>query len=54
MSNVLLIRFVCFAEFLLRLFNFCLLYLFIHSFPATILDGEIKAVYIKDTERRRH
>jgi len=30
MSNVVLIRFTCFAVFLLRLFNFCLLYLFIY------------------------
>ena len=27
-SNVLLVRFVCFTAFLLRLFNFCSLYLF--------------------------
>jgi len=30
MSNVALIRFACFAVFLLRLFNFSLLYLFIY------------------------
>ena len=30
MSNVVLIRFTCFAVFLLRLFNFCLLYSFIY------------------------
>ena len=35
-SHVLLVRFVCI--FLLRSFNFCLLYLF----SATIQDGEIK------------
>jgi len=37
-SNVAPIRFVCFAVFLLRLFNFCLLYLF----SATLRGGEIK------------
>jgi len=30
MSNVALIRFVCLAVFLVRSFNFCLLYLFIY------------------------
>ena len=30
MSNVALIRFVCSGAFLLRLFNICLLYLFIY------------------------
>jgi len=34
-SNVAPIRFVCFAVFLLRLFNFCLLYLF----SATLRGG---------------
>ena len=44
MSNVALIRFVCFAVFLLRFFNFCLLY----SFSATIRDDEMK-LYIQAT-----
>jgi len=35
MSNVVLIRVVCFAVFLLRLFNFCLLHLFIRLYRIT-------------------
>jgi len=38
MSNAVLSRFFCFAVFLLRLFNFYLVYLF----SAAIQDGEIK------------
>ena len=42
MSVVALVRIVCFAVFLLRLFNFCLLY----KFSATMHDGEIKLYII--------
>ena len=42
MSVVALVRIVCFAVFLLRLFNFCSLY----KFSATMQDGKIKLYVI--------